>query len=134
KVEKAEKDFGAVIQRSRGVANTMSNGVQFLMKKKKIEVIIGSGKLKKGKKIEVTDDDGKTTEHQADHIIIATGARSRELPSLKQDGKKIIGYRQALALEKLPKRMLIVGSGAIGSEFAHFYNTMGTEVTLVEFQ
>ncbi len=134
KVEKAEKDFGAVIQRSRGVANTMSKGVQFLMKKNKIEVIMGSGKLKKGKKIEVTDDDGKTTEHQADHIIIATGARSRELPSLKQDGKKIIGYRQALALEKLPKRMLIVGSGAIGSEFAHFYNTMGTEVTLVEFQ
>ncbi len=134
KVEKADKDFDAVIKRSRGVAHNMSNGVQFLMKKNKIDVILGKGTLKKGKKITVEDEKGKTTEYQADHIIIATGARSRELPSLKQDGKKIIGYRQALTLEKLPKRMLIVGSGAIGSEFAHFYNAMGTEVTIVEFQ
>lgn len=134
KVEKADKDFDAVIKRSRGVAHNMSNGVQFLMKKNKIDVILGKGTLKKGKKISVEDEKGKTTDYEADHIIIATGARSRELPSLKQDGKKIIGYRQALTLEKLPKRMLIVGSGAIGSEFAHFYNAMGTEVTIVEFQ
>lgn len=134
KADNVEKDFDAVIKRSRGVADNMSKGVQFLMKKNKIDVINGSGKLKKGKKIAVTDDKGKTTDYEADHIIIATGARSRELPNLKQDGKKIIGYRQALTLKKLPKRMLIVGSGAIGSEFAHFYNAMGTEVTLVEFQ
>lgn len=134
KVEKADKDFNAVIKRSRGVANNMSKGVQFLMKKNKIEVLEGTGKLKKGKKIAVTDDKGKTTEYEADHIIIATGARSRELPNLKQDGEKVIGYRQALTLKELPKRMLIVGSGAIGSEFAHFYNAMGTEVTIVEFQ
>ncbi len=134
KVEKADKDFGAVIKRSRNVANGMSKGIGFLMKKNKIDVIEGTAKIKKGKKIAVTDNKDKTTEYQADHIIIATGARSRELPNLKQDGKNIIGYREALTLKELPKRMLVVGSGAIGSEFAHFYNTMGTEVTIVEYQ
>ena len=133
KVEKAEKDFGAVIKRSRGVADAMSKGVQFLMKKNKIDVIEGFGKLKSGKKVEVTDKNDKKTEYSADHIIIATGARSRELPNLPQDGKKVIGYRQAMSLEKQPKSMIVVGSGAIGVEFAHFYKTMGTDVTIVEF-
>jgi dihydrolipoamide dehydrogenase len=133
KVEKAEKDFGAVIKRSRGVADSMNKGVQFLMKKNKIDVIEGFGKLKAGKKIAVTDKNDKTTEYSADHIIIATGARSRELPNLPQDGKKVIGYREAMTLEKQPKSMIVVGSGAIGVEFAHFYKSMGTEVTIVEF-
>lgn len=127
-VKGADKDFGKVIERSRGVANGMSKGVQFLMKKNKIDVIDGFGKLKPGKKVDV---DGK--EYTADHIIIATGARSRELPNLKQDGKKVIGYREAMSLDKQPKKMIVVGSGAIGVEFAHFYNAMGTEVTIVEF-
>lgn len=133
KVGKADKDFGAVVQRSRNVADGMSKGVQFLMKKNKIEVIRGYGKLKPGGKIVVTGDDGKETEYSAKHIIIATGARSRELPSLPQDGKKIIGYREAMTLEKQPGKMIVVGSGAIGIEFAYFYNAMGTEVTVVEF-
>ncbi len=111
----------------------MSKGVQFLMKKNKIEVIDGFGKVKPGKKVDVTDKDGKVTEISADHIIIATGARSRELPNLPQDGKKVIGYRQAMTLESQPKKMIVVGSGAIGVEFAHFYNSMGTDVTIVEF-
>lgn len=128
-----DKDFNAVIGRSRGVADGMSKGVQFLMKKNKIEVIDGFGKVKPGKKVDVTDKDGKVTEISADHIIIATGARSRELPNLPQDGKKVIGYRQAMTLETQPKKMIVVGSGAIGVEFAHFYNSMGTEVTIVEF-
>ena len=128
-----DKDFNAVIARSRGVADGMSKGVQFLMKKNKIEVIDGFGKVKPGKKVDVTDKDGKVTEISADHIIIATGARSRELPNLPQDGKKVIGYRQAMTLESQPKKMIVVGSGAIGVEFAHFYNSMGTEVTIVEF-
>ncbi|HLW62377.1 MAG TPA: dihydrolipoyl dehydrogenase, partial [Flavobacterium sp.] len=128
-----DKDFNAVIGRSRGVAEGMSKGVQFLMKKNKIEVIDGFGKVKSGKKVDVTDKDGKTTELSADHIIIATGARSRELPNLPQDGKKVIGYRQAMTLAEQPKKMIVVGSGAIGVEFAHFYNSMGTEVTVVEF-
>lgn len=128
-----DKDFGAVIARSRGVADGMSKGVQFLMKKNKIDVIDGAGKVKPGKKVDVTDKDGKVTEYSADHIIIATGARSRELPNLPQDGKKIIGYRQAMTLPEQPKKMIVVGSGAIGVEFAHFYNSMGTEVTIVEF-
>jgi dihydrolipoamide dehydrogenase len=123
-----DKDFNAVVKRSRGVADGMSKGVQFLMKKNKIDVIEGFGKLKPGKKIDV---DGK--EYSADHIIIATGARSRELPSLPQDGKKVIGYREAMTLASQPKKMIIVGSGAIGVEFAYFYNSMGTEVTVVEF-
>ncbi|PHR12040.1 MAG: dihydrolipoyl dehydrogenase [Aequorivita sp.] len=127
-VKEFDKDFGKVIERSRGVAEGMSKGVQFLMKKNKIEVINGFGKIKPGKKVDV---DGK--EYSADHIIIATGARSRELANLKQDGKKVIGYREAMTLKKQPKSMIVVGSGAIGVEFAHFYNSMGTEVTIVEF-
>ncbi len=132
-VKEADKDFGAVIKRSRGVAESMSKGVQFLMKKNKIDVIEGFGKLKPGKKVAVTDANGNTTEYSANHIIIATGARSRELPSLPQDGKKVIGYREAMTLPEQPKKMIVVGSGAIGVEFAYFYNSMGTEVTIVEF-
>lgn len=132
-VKEFDKDFNAVIARSRGVAEGMSKGVQFLMKKNKIDVIDGFGKVKPGKKVDVTDKDGKVTEYSADHIIIATGARSRELPNLPQDGKKVIGYRQAMVLPEQPKKMIVVGSGAIGVEFAHFYNAMGTEVTIVEF-
>ena len=133
KAEAIDKDFEAVIKRSRNVADGMSKGVQFLMKKNKIDVINGFGKIKTGKKVDVTDTDGKTTEYSADHIIIATGARSRELPSLPQDGKKVIGYRKAMTLPSQPKKLIVVGSGAIGVEFAHFYNAMGTEVTIVEF-
>ncbi len=133
KAKAIDKDFGAVIKRSRNVADGMSKGVQFLMKKNKIDVIDGFGKLKTGKKLDVTDADGKVTEYSADHIIIATGARSRELPNLPQDGKKVIGYREAMTLPSQPKKMIVVGSGAIGVEFAHFYNAMGTEVTIVEF-
>ncbi|MDC6353683.1 MULTISPECIES: dihydrolipoyl dehydrogenase [unclassified Robiginitalea] len=132
-VEGADKDFGAVVKRSRSVADGMSKGVQFLMKKNKIEVLQGFGTLKPGKKVSVKDADGKETTYEASHIIIATGAKSRELPSLPQDGKKIIGYREAMTLEKQPKKMIVVGSGAIGIEFAYFYNAMGTEVTVVEF-
>ena len=127
-VKDADKDFDAVVKRSRGVADGMSKGVQFLMKKNKIDVIEGYGKLKAGKKVDV---EGK--EYSADHIIIATGARSRELPSLPQDGKKVIGYREAMTLASQPKKMIVVGSGAIGVEFAYFYNSMGTEVTIVEY-
>ncbi|ANO49193.1 dihydrolipoyl dehydrogenase [Flavobacterium columnare NBRC 100251 = ATCC 23463] len=133
KADNVDKDFGAVITRSRGVAEGMSKGVQFLMKKNKIDVIDGFGKVKPGKKVEVTNKEGQITEYTADHIIIATGARSRELPNLPQDGKKVIGYRQAMTLSEQPKKMIVVGSGAIGVEFAHFYNSMGTEVTIVEF-
>jgi dihydrolipoamide dehydrogenase len=132
-VKEFDKDFPAVVNRSRGVAEGMSKGVQFLMKKNKIDVIDGFGKLKPCKKLDVTDKDGKVTEYSADHIIIATGARSRELPNLPQDGVKVIGYRQAMTLPTQPKSMIIVGSGAIGVEFAHFYNSMGTDVTIVEF-
>ncbi len=132
-VKEYDKDFNAVIARSRAVADGMSKGVQFLMKKNKIDVIDGFGKIKPGKKVDVTAADGKVTEYSADHIIIATGASSRELPNLPQDGKKIIGYRQAMTLPEQPKKMIVVGSGAIGVEFAHFYNAMGTEVTIVEF-
>lgn len=133
KVASAEKDFGAVIGRSRNVAESMSKGVQFLMKKNKIEVIEGYGTLQPGKKVSVKGADGKETVYSASHIIIATGARSRELPSLPQDGKKVIGYREAMTLEKQPDKMIVVGSGAIGIEFAYFYGAMGTEVTVVEF-
>jgi dihydrolipoamide dehydrogenase len=132
-IKEYDKDFNAVVNRSRNVASDMSKGVQFLMKKNKIDVIDGFGKLKPGKKVDVTAADGKVTEYTADHIIIATGARSRELPNLPQDGVKVIGYRQAMTLPKQPKRLIVVGSGAIGIEFAHFYNAMGTEVTIVEF-
>jgi len=133
-VKEYDKDFDAVVNRSRNVAAGMSKGVQFLMKKNKITVLEGHGKILPGKKVSVTDAKNQSTEHSADHIIIATGARSRELPSLPQDGKKVIGYRQAMTLKKQPKKMIIVGSGAIGIEFAYFYNAMGTEVTVVEFQ
>ena len=132
-VKDFDKDFDAVVQRSRNVADGMSKGVQFLMKKNKIDVINGYGKVKAGKKVAVTAEDGSTVDYQADHIIIATGARSRELPSLPQDGKKVIGYREAMTLPTQPKKMIVVGSGAIGVEFAYFYNSMGTEVTIVEF-
>ncbi|MCB0472938.1 MAG: dihydrolipoyl dehydrogenase [Flavobacteriaceae bacterium] len=133
KVKEFDKDFNAVIKRSRGVADGMSKGVQFLMKKNKIDILDGTGKVMPGKKVEVTANNGKTSEYEADHIVIATGARSRELPFMPIDGKKIIGYRQAMNLEKQPKSMIVVGSGAIGSEFAYFYNSMGTEVTIIEF-
>jgi len=127
-----DKDFNAVVNRSRNVAAGMSKGVQFLMKKNKIDVIEGYGKILPGKKVAV-EKDGKTSEYQAKHIIIATGARSRELPALPQDGQKVIGYRQAMTLKKQPKEMIVVGSGAIGIEFAYFYNAMGTKVTIVEY-
>jgi len=132
-VSSFDKDFTAVVGRSRGIADGMSKGVQFLMKKNKIDVIDGFGKMKPGKKVAVTAANGKVTDYDADHIIIATGARSRELPNLPQDGVKVIGYRKAMTLEKQPKSMIVVGSGAIGVEFAHFYNAMGTDVTIVEF-
>ncbi|MBA3681983.1 MAG: dihydrolipoyl dehydrogenase [Bacteroidetes bacterium] len=125
-------DFNGVIKRSRDVADGMSKGIQFLMKKNKIDVIMGTAKVKAGKKIDVTAD-GKTTTYEGKHIIIATGARSRQLPNLPQDGKKIIGYREAMSLPNMPKSMVVVGSGAIGVEFAYFYATMGTKVTVVEF-
>jgi len=128
----SKADFPAIIKRSRDVADGMSKGVQFLFKKNKIEVISGTGKVKPGKTVEVTGADGKTTDYTADHIIIATGSRSKELPNLKQDGKKIIGYREAMNLPAQPKSMVVVGSGAIGSEFAYFYNSIGTQVTLIE--
>lgn len=127
-----QADFEAIVKRSRGVADGMSKGVQFLFKKNKIEVIQGTGKVKPGKVVEVTDASGNKNDHSANHIIIATGARSRALPNLPQDGKKIIGYREAMTLPKLPASMVVVGSGAIGSEFAQFYNSFGTKVTLIE--
>lgn len=131
-VKDYDKDFNAVVNRSRDVAAGMSKGVQFLMKKNKIDVIEGFGKVLPGKKVAV-ENQGKTTEYTAKNIIIATGARSRELPALPQDGKKVIGYRQAMTLKKQPKELIVVGSGAIGTEFAYFYNAMGTKVTIVEY-
>jgi dihydrolipoamide dehydrogenase len=133
KADSFKADFGAVIKRSRGVADGMSKGIQFLMKKNKIEVISGTATVKAGKKVDVKAADGKSTVYSAQHIIIATGARSRQLPNLKQDGKKIIGYREAMNLPSQPKSMVVVGSGAIGVEFSYFYATMGTKVTVVEF-
>ena len=133
KVNKAEADFSSIVKRSRDVADSMSKGIEFLMKKNKIEVIKGSGKLIAAGKLEVKDEKGKTSTVEAKHIILALGARSRELPNLKQDGKKIIGYRAAMSLDKKPESMIVVGSGAIGSEFAYFYQTLGTKVTLVEY-
>lgn len=132
-ISDAKADFSAIVKRSRGVAEGMSKGIQFLFKKNKIDSIMGVGKLKPGKKVEVTDAAGKKTEYTAKHIILATGGRSRELPNLKQDGKKIIGYREAMNLSTQPASMVIVGSGAIGMEFAYFYNSLGTKVTVVEF-
>lgn len=132
-VKDAQADLPGMVKRSRDVAAGMSKGIQFLFKKNKIDHIAGFGKLKKGGKVEVSDDKGKKTDYEAKHVILATGGRSRELPALKIDGKKIIGYREAMVLENQPKKMLVVGSGAIGVEFAYFYNTIGTEVTIVEF-
>lgn len=132
-VKNAKVDLPGMVKRSRDVAAGMSKGVQFLLKKNKIDQIPGFGKLKKGGKVEVTDEAGKKTDYEAKHIIVATGGRSRELPNLKIDGKKIIGYREAMVLLKQPKKMVVVGSGAIGVEFAYFYNSIGTEVTIVEF-
>jgi dihydrolipoamide dehydrogenase len=128
----SKPDFGAIIKRSRDTADSMSKGIQFLFNKYKVDHIRGFGKIKPGKIVEVTDETGTITEYPTDHIIIATGARSRELPNLVQDGKKIIGYREAMNLPEQPKSMVVVGSGAIGSEFAYFYHTLGTKVTLVE--
>lgn len=133
-VNSSKVDFTGMVNRSRGVADGMSKGVQFLMKKNKIDVIMGSGRLLAGKQIEVSAEDGAKQNISADHIIIATGARSRHLPSLPQDGKDVIGYREAMTLKTQPKRLVVVGSGAIGAEFAYFYNAIGTEVTVVEFQ
>ena len=131
-VENFSKNFEKVVERSRNVAGTMSKGVNFLMKKNKIKVYTGFGKLEADKTITVTNDEQKTT-IKATHTILATGARSRDIESLKKDGKKIIGYRKAMVLDKQPNEMIIVGSGAIGIEFAYFYNSMGTKVTLVEY-
>ncbi len=128
-----DKDFSAVVKRSRDVAGGMSKGVEFLMKKNKIDVLMGEGMLLPGKKLSVRGSDGSVQEYSAAHIIVATGARSRVLPSMPQDGKKIIGYREAMTLPEQPKRLVVVGSGAIGAEFAYFYAAMGTEVTLVEY-
>jgi dihydrolipoamide dehydrogenase len=132
-IKDASHDFGAVIKRSRGVADGMSKGIAFLMKKNKIDVIMGSGKVAAASKVEVTDAAGAKKTYDAKHIILATGARSRELPNIKIDGKKVIGYREAMTLPTQPKSMIVMGSGAIGCEFAYFYNTMGTKVTIVEF-
>ena len=132
-IKEAKHDFDAVVKRSRGVADGMSKGVQFLMKKNKIEVIMGYGKLTKDKKVEVTKADGKKEMLEAKSIILATGGRARELPNIKIDGEKVIEYRKAMSLPKQPKSMVIIGSGAIGVEFAYFYATMGTKVTIVEF-
>lgn len=132
-INSAKIDFNSMIKRSRDVADGMSKGVQFLMKKNKIEVIMGEGKVLPGKKLEIKGSDGKTKTLSAKNIIIATGGRSRELPNLPQDKKKIIGYRQAMYMDKQPKKMVVVGSGAIGAEFAYFYNSIGTVVTIVEY-
>lgn len=126
-------DFGSMVARSRSVAGGMSKGVEFLFKKNKIDKLMGFGKVKKGKIVEVTDAEGKKTDYSAEHIILATGGRSKELPNVKIDNQKIIGYRKAMVLEKQPKSMVIIGSGAIGVEFAYFYNAIGTKVTIVEF-
>lgn len=133
-VKDAKADFNGMVKRSRDVADGMSNGIKFLMKKNKIDVLTGNGILKSNKTVTVTDEAGKSTDYTANKaVIIATGARSRALPNLPQDGEKIIGYRQAMTLKKQPKKMVVVGSGAIGVEFAYFYNAIGTEVTIVEY-
>ncbi len=125
-------DFRAIIARSRTVAEGMSKGIQFLFKKNNIEHIRGYGRIKAAGQVEVTGNEGKTTVFSADNIILATGSRSKELPGIRQDGEKIIGYREAMTLPRLPASMVIIGSGAIGCEFAYFYQSLGTEVTLVE--
>ena len=132
-IKDAKVDFDGMVKRSRGVADGMSKGIAFLMKKNKIEVINGTGKLAGKGKINVTDVKGKASTVEADHIILATGARSRELPNIPIDGKNVVGYRDAMVLPKQPKEMIVIGSGAIGMEFAYFYSTIGTKVTIVEF-
>src|SRR5690606_32421287 len=132
-VKEFKPDLKAMVKRSREVAASNSKGVQFLFKKNKIDLVEGMGKIKKGGKVEVTDKAGKKTDYEAKHTIVATGGRSRELPSMKIDGKKIIGYREAMVLDTIPKKLLVVGSGAIGVEFAYFYKAIGSEVTIVEF-
>ena len=133
KVGSAKAEFGKMIERSRGVADGMSKGVNFLMRKNKIDVLAGNGKILSGKKVEVTAEDGKKTTYSAKHVIIATGTRAKSLPSLPIDGEKVIEYRKAMSLDKQPKRMVVVGAGAIGVEFAYFYASIGTEVSIVEF-
>ncbi len=133
KVKGADADLDAVIKRSRGVADGMSKGVQFLMKKNKIDVIIGTGKLVRGKKVEVTDEKGSVSTYEGEHIILATGAKARALSNIPIDGEKVIEYRKAMVPEKLPKSLVVIGAGAIGVEFAYFYNAMGSKVTVIEF-
>lgn len=132
-VGKSKPDFGKVIARSRATADKMSKGVNFLMRKNKIEVLNGHGRLVTRSKVEVEAQDGSKKEYTAKNIILATGARSRQLPGLEQDGEKVFGYRRAMVMEKIPKKMVVVGAGAIGVEFAYFYSTMGAEVTIVEY-
>ncbi len=132
-VDKFEHDFGAVVKRSRGAADKMNKGVSFLLRKNKVDVLTGHGKVSPDKRVVVSSEDGKSTSYEAKHIILATGGRARSLPSMPIDGKKVIEYRKAMTLEKQPKSMIIAGSGAIGTEFAYFYHTMGTEVTVVEY-
>lgn len=133
KVENSEADFEAMIKRSRGVADGMSKGINFLFRKNKIDVLNGHGRLMRGKKVSVTDSDGNVKEYTAENIIVATGGRAKALPNVPIDGKKVIEYRKAMSLEKQPKRMVVIGAGAIGVEFAYFYSSIGTEVTIVEF-
>jgi dihydrolipoamide dehydrogenase len=133
KVSDAKADFGGMVTRSRGIAHGMSNGIKFLMKKNKITVIEGFGKLARGKKVEVTDSNDKMETYTADHIILATGGRAKTLPNVPIDNKKIIGYRKAMTMEQQPKKMVVIGGGAIGAEFAYFYNAIGTDVTVVEY-
>lgn len=133
RVENPTTDVKEIVKRSRNVADSMSKGVQFLMKKNKIDVIMGTAKLARGKKLEVTDDKGKVATYEAEHIILATGARAKELPNIKIDGEKVIEYRKALVPESAPNAMVIIGAGAIGVEFAYFYNALGTKVTIIEF-
>ncbi|MEL7219777.1 MAG: dihydrolipoyl dehydrogenase [Bacteroidota bacterium] len=133
KVKDASADFSGMVKRSRGVADGMSKGINFLFRKNKITVLEGEGRLQRGKKVEVTDKDGKKTSYEAPHIIVATGGRARQLPNIPIDNKKIVGYRKAMSLDKQPKKMVVVGAGAIGVEFAYFYNSIGTEVTIVEY-
>jgi dihydrolipoamide dehydrogenase len=132
-VKDSSADLAEIIKRSRGVADGMSKGVQFLMKKNKIDVIMGTGKLARGKKVEVTDDKGAVTTYEAEHIIIATGARAKALPNIPIDGVKVIEYRKAMVPEKQPKALVVIGAGAIGVEFAYFYHALGTKVTVIEF-
>lgn len=132
-VTEAKADFGAMIKRSRDVANGMSKGISFLFRKNKIEVLNGFGKLVAGKQVEVTDEKGKKTTYSAKHVMLATGGRAKELPFLKIDDEKVIGYRKAMTLENQPKSMVVIGAGAIGVEFAYFYNSIGTEITIIEY-